>query len=128
MKIKPEKAQAIMALPGPKRYSHFIKVSADQRRVWGLFNDGWALYRVGDGKAAFPVWPAKEYALACATTKWKDFTPREIDLDTFLTVLLPKLRESRDSLTVFPTPDQKGVLPELETLERDLNDELGRVE
>jgi hypothetical protein len=128
MKTNEKKIAAVLALPGPKRYSHFIKVAADQRKVWGLFRDGWALAVTDDGKRAFPLWPAEEYARQCAVQEWRDYTPREIDLDTLFEVLIPKLRDSGDIVAVFPTPCQRGVIPEVEVLVADLRHELGRIE
>jgi hypothetical protein len=42
MKLHPKQIEAVVALPGSERYSHFIKQVADSREVWGLFKDGWA--------------------------------------------------------------------------------------
>lgn len=128
MQITEKKLEAVLSLPGPKRYSHFIKVCADQRKVWGLFQDGWALVETSDKNRAFPLWPAEDYAKRCAIQEWEGYNPREIDLDTFLEVLLPKLRESGDLAAVFPTPNQKGVTPDIKVLESDLRNELSLIE
>jgi Protein of unknown function (DUF2750) len=128
MEINEKKLNAIMSLPGPKRYSHFIKVAADQRKVWGLFDDGWALVQTDQGQRAFPIWPAADYARQFAVDEWKTYAPKEIDLDTLLDVLIPKLRESGDLVAVFPTPNQKGVFPSLGVLSTDLRQELTRIE
>ena len=128
MKINPQKMEAVLALPGPKRYSHFIKVAADQRKVWGLFSDGWALAETNDGKRAFALWPAQEYAKLSAIGDWSGYETREIDLDTLLEVLIPKLRESHTLAGVFPTPAEKGVTPDLNQLETDLRNELAKIE
>jgi hypothetical protein len=128
MKISPKQIENVLALPGPKRYSHFIKVAADQRTVWGLFSEGWALASDNNGEPAFPVWPAREYAELSAVGLWTGYEPREIDLDTFLESLLPKLRNSNTLLGVFPTPHEKGVTPQLSQVESDLRSELARIE
>jgi hypothetical protein len=75
MKLNPRGIEAVLALPGPKRYAHFIKVAADQDKVWGLFSDGWALAGTEDGKEVFPLWPAREYAELCASGLWADYEP-----------------------------------------------------
>ncbi len=128
MVINPKQLEAVLVLPGPKRYSHFIKVAADQRKAWGLFANGWALYGTNDGKEAFPIWPAKEYASRCITEAWSNYEPREIDLDDLLEKLIPKLKETKTLITVFPTPQDKGVIPEFEQLEADLREELSKME
>ena len=128
MKINPKQIEAVLALPGPKRYAHFIKVAADQRRVWGLFSDGWALAGTDDGKEAFPLWPAIEYAERCCSGSWAGYQPREIDLDTLFENLLPRLLDSGTLAAVFPTPADKGVTPDLRQFESDLRDELAKIE
>lgn len=117
-----------MALPGPERYSHFIKVAADQRCVWGLYAEGWALYATDEGQEAFPMWPAKEYAAHCAVASWAGFEPRAIDLDTVFSELFPKLLETGTRVVIFPTREGRGVYPEIVEVRRDLRNELSRLE
>jgi hypothetical protein len=128
MKINPKQIEAVLTLPGPKRYAHFIKVVADQRYVWGLYSDGWALVGTDDGKQAFPLWPAREYAERCICGEWSGYQPREIDLDTTFECLFPKLMASGTEVAIFPTPVQKGVIPGLKQLESDLREELEKIE
>lgn len=128
MKINPKQLEAVTALEGAKRYATFIKVAADQRQVWGLFSDGWALAIADDGQQAFPLWPAREYAALCSSGAWEGYQPREIDLDTLFENLLPKLVEKKTLAAVFPTPNDKGVTPELTVLESDLREELNKIE
>jgi hypothetical protein len=128
MKINPRKLQAIISLPGPDRYSHFIKVAADQRKVWGLYLDGWVLFGTETGQPAFPIWPDKAYAELCAVEDWKDCEPEEIDLDDLMDDLVPKLKTSKDLLVVFPTPSCEGVIPDMDQLISDLKTELLRIE
>lgn len=129
MKLTPKQIEAVLALSGPDRYRHFIKVAADQRRVWGLHHrDGWALAATAANEPVFPVWPAREYAERCASSEWSGYEPREIELDEFLYGLLPTLRERRTLLGVFYTPHDKGVTPSLDRLEEDLRAELARIE
>lgn len=128
MKINEKKLEAILALPGPMRYSHFIKVAADQRKVWGLWSDGWALASTDDGVQVFPLWPAKEYAGKCAIESWASYEPREIDLDHLFDDLLPDFAQSGILVGIFPTPASRGVTPALPQLEADLRQELSRIE
>ncbi|HEX4965404.1 MAG TPA: DUF2750 domain-containing protein [Thermoanaerobaculia bacterium] len=126
--MKTKQIEAILALPGPKRYSHFIKVAADERSVWGLFSDGWALAGTDDGGQVFPLWPGREYAERCASGSWAGYEPKEIDLDTLFERLIPRLVESATLVGIFPTPECEGVTPNLEQLEADLRNELARIE
>jgi len=128
MKINEKKLEAILALPGPERYSHFIKVAADQRKVWGLWNDGWALASTDNGDQVFPVWPAKEYADCCALDSWAEYESREIDLDQLFDELLPDFAQAGMHVGIFPTPGSQGVTPDLAQFEVDLRQELSRIE
>ncbi len=128
MKITHKQIEAVLSLPGPKRYEHFVKVAADQRQIWGLHNNGWALAGTIDDGPVFPVWPAREYASLCATGDWAGYEPREIDLEEFFHALLPSLQERGTQLGVFYTPNNKGVIPTLEQIENDLKEELARIE
>jgi hypothetical protein len=128
MRINQAQIEAVLALPGPRRYAHFIKVAADQGCVWGLYADGWALAGSDEGGAVFPLWPAAEYAGLCAVAEWSGYEPRQIDLDDLLENLLPSLRERDTGLGIFYTPDDKGVLPTLDQFEHDLRDELAKLE
>lgn len=79
MRMNDKQIQAVLALPAPKRYSHFIKRVADQRRVFGLFSSGWALAGDSEEREVFPLWPASEYAALCAVDHWAGYEAREID-------------------------------------------------
>ncbi|MGK9204392.1 DUF2750 domain-containing protein [Sinorhizobium meliloti] len=124
MKVSPRQMEAVLALPGVKRFEHFIKVIADWQEVWGLYQDGWARAAADDGTAVFPLWPAKEYAQLCALNEWKGFEPRAISLIDFTEVLLPKLKLEDVLPGVFFTPTSKGVTPPVDELVAALEAEL----
>lgn len=124
MVLHPKQIEAVLRLPGPERYKHFIKQVADTEKVWGLYKDGWALAATGDGTEVFPVWPAKEYATLCAKDEWLGFEPSEISLNDFMNELLPKLKAGGKLPGVFYTPNDKGVTLEIRQLLADLEKEL----
>ena len=101
--------EGVLKLGGAGRFAHFVKRVADEELAWGLWNDGWALMADDDGVPAFPLWPAQEYARACATGDWADFVPRQIEIDSLLTELCPKLQASGVRAGIFPTNAGKGV-------------------
>lgn len=101
--------EAVLRLEGPKRHSHFVKRVVDDQLAWGLWKDGWALMADDTGQQVFPLWPAREYAAACAVADWADYVPEEIPLADLLSELLPKLRDRGVQAGVFPTPTGKGV-------------------
>jgi hypothetical protein len=124
MKVNPKQMEAVLALPGIKRFEHFIKVIADWQEVWGLYQDGWALAAADDGTTVFPLWPAKEYAQVCAANEWSGYEPRSISLRDFTEVLLPKLKLDGVLPGVFFTPTSKGVTPSVDDLKSALETEL----
>ena len=128
MKFSEEKMRAVLSLPAPKRYSHFVKVAADQDCIWGLYSDGWALMETDEGGKVFPVWPAEGYAQLFTTDLWKTYTPRKIALSGFFNELIPLLKSTGTKVGVFPVDADKGVVADFETLVADLRQELGRVE
>jgi hypothetical protein len=128
VRINEKQLQAILMLPGPGRYSHFIKVAADQRKAWGLWNEGWALASTNEGTQVFPIWPADVYAEKCAVENWSGYLPRAIDLDRLFDELLPDFARSGILLGIFPTPQSQGTTPDLKQFEADLRQELSRIE
>jgi hypothetical protein len=116
--------ESVLALPGSRRFVHFIKVIADTQEVWGLYQDGWALAATDEGTTVFPFWPAKEYAEICSVNKWSGYEPRSISLSDFLEVLLPKLKSDDVLPGVFFTPSSRGVTPCVEELRSALESEL----
>ena len=123
MKVSPKQMEAVLALPGIKRFEHFIKVIADWQEVWGLYQDGWAL-AAADGTTVFPLWPAKEYAQVCAANEWAGYEPRSISLSDLTEILLPKLKLDGVLPGVFFTPTSKGVTPSVDELKSALEAEL----
>ncbi|WP_077003513.1 DUF2750 domain-containing protein [Variovorax sp. KK3] len=128
MKISMKQIEAVVALSAHKRYARFIKLAADQRLVWGLHLNGWALAGTDDGMPVFPLWPAREYAELCVGGSWADYVPKSIELDDLFDGLLPSLDANGTKLGVFYTAGDKGVLPNLADFERDLRAELARIE
>jgi hypothetical protein len=115
LKVTPQQMQAVLAQPGPKRYSFFIKKVADFEEAWGLWDDGWAMLGTDENEEVFPLWPAMEYAAACATGGLGEFqaahdsdSVRRSDL---IDDVLPKLEKEGVLPGIFPTPQRKAVTP-----------------
>jgi len=124
MKINQKQIESVIALPGEKRYEHFIKLVADWEEVWGLYQDGWALAETDDGQKVFPTWPAREYAELCANREWAGYKPASFSLDDFIEELLPNLKRDGVLPGVFYTPSDKGVTPTVDKVLADLSREL----
>jgi len=124
MKVSPSQIEEIFALPGIKRFEHFIKVIVGWEEIWGLYQEGWALAAADEGTPVFPLWPAKEYAQVCAVNEWAGYEPRSIGLVEFMEVLLPKLKLDGVLPGVLFTPAGKGVTPSVDDLRLAIEAEL----
>jgi hypothetical protein len=124
MKISKKQVEAVLSLPGEKRFKYFVKTIADREEVWGLYQNGWALAANEEGVEVFPLWPAQEYAEICAENEWGGYEPRSIDLNDFMEVLIPKLEADKVLPGVFYTPTSKGVIPSVDELRGAIEEEL----
>lgn len=121
--------QAVSSLAGPKRYAHTVKQTADWQQVWGLRDEGgWASAADEGGNPAVAVWPHVEYAEACVAGDWASYLPEPIEVHTFMSHVLRSLVEQEASVAVFPTPSGAVVLVPAAQFERDLHEELTRIE
>jgi hypothetical protein len=124
MSINEKQIQAILSLPAPKRYSHFVKQVVGWKKAWGLYDDGWALSQTGAGEPVFPLWPAKEYAELCADGDWAGYRPEEIELEELLDRIIPMLREKEILPGVFYIVEGGSINADIDVLEKDLKMEL----
>lgn len=127
-RVTEKEMQAVLQLDGQRRFERFVKVAADTQTVWGLWNDGWALFEDDAGAKVFPLWPAEEYAAVCRIGDWASYTPSEISLEDLLTDLLPKFRAQSVLVGVFPTPSGQATTPDLDAFESALREELAKYE
>ena len=111
--LSQQQIEAVLRLPGPKRYEHFVKQIADWEKAWGLYADGWAMAGADEGgEMLFPLWPAKEYAVLLAKGDWASYQPKDISLEDLLESVLPTLEREGTKAAVFLTPEGKSVVIE----------------
>lgn len=123
MELNEEEIKNVCKLEGSKRYQYFIKRVADNNKLWGLYNDGWAL--VSDGKRKYlPIWSHIEFAKLNQVGDWCDYTPEVIELQDFITNKLPQMQDDGLSTCVFLTLKDYGVCPDNTRLKNDLLNEL----
>ncbi len=128
MDLKTAEIEAVLKLPGARRYEHFVKRVADRAEGWGLWSEGWALAGSDSGQQVFLFWPAREYAERCTTGPWQGYTPQPIEVHSLLDELLPKLSAANVRAAVFSTPADRGVVVEITRLSADLRSELEKIE
>ena len=126
MPVNAQEIAAVLQLPGPQRYRHFIEKAVESRRMWGLYGDGWAMSQTPEGRQVLPLWPEREYAELCIAEEWSDHQAREIDLDAALEMMIPKLREMDILPGVFFSTEQGSINVTLDEFDRDLRAELAR--
>lgn len=126
--VSEQQIAAILALPPPQRYSHFIKKVVGWKRVWRLYQDGWVMTETIDGELGFPLWPEQEYAELCATADWTGYQAREIELNEFMADLLPMIEERGIRPGVFFVPDKGSIEIAIDQLQKDLQQELHKFE
>lgn len=128
MSASQKQIEAVLKLPAPQRYSHFIKKVVGWRKLWTLYDDGWAMSESDEGEPIFPLWPEKEYAELCISGEWSNYIPRSIDLDEVLDSMIPILKERGILPGVFFTLEDGSVNASIEEFESDLREELSRYE
>jgi hypothetical protein len=66
MMASEQKMRAVLALEGKDRYSHFIKVAANCKAVWGLWSEGWALLATDDDETTVTMTrSSNSFAIGC---------------------------------------------------------------
>lgn len=119
--------QVVLGLPGPKRYEYFVKHTADEKQLWSLWQDGWALTSDNEGRELVPVWPHGVYAKACAVDEWQGYQPKAIIMDEWLERWIPGMRNDGRLVALFPTPQDKGIAVDPQRLEIDIRTELAKI-
>jgi len=129
MHLPAKQIEAILNLPGPRRYDHFIKVVADRGSVWVLSSDrGLAMVATEEGLEAISLWPAEEYAQRLEDSLPQGNFPLEISLGDFLVNLASSADRAGKVFIVFPVSPGVGVIPDSNILVSDIRNELSRIE
>jgi hypothetical protein len=120
---KEQEVAALLAADGARRYEYFIHRVCDTRKVWALYQDGWA--SLGDGEQKLiPFWPHPVFATRFATGDWTGYSPREIELEAFLKQWIPGLATEGIEAAIFPNSAGSAVIVGLADLEANLRHEL----
>lgn len=126
LSINQKQLEAVLKTDAPKRYKYFMRLAADQKEVWGLWDDGWALAGDEKGSQIFPLWPAEEYAKLCSIDIWSSYKPEVISIEELKEDLLPRLEQDGILLGIFYTPNNKGVVVDVGEFTKHLDFELSR--
>lgn len=126
MNARMKQIEAVLKLPAPIRYSHFIKKVVGWGMMWGLYSDGWAMSTSPDGKDVLPLWPEREYAERVIGGEWSTYEPKPIELVEALNLMIPMLRERGILVGVFFDPEVGSINCTRDQLETDLRSELNK--
>ncbi len=107
MRLSAREIEVISGIGNRDRYVYFIKRVADAESAWVLDDDGFALSCDGSNNDFIVLWPAREYAEACAIDEWSRYKPKEIELDFLLYEFLPNLSNDGLRIGVFMVPSTK---------------------
>lgn len=120
---KEKEIEAMLAADVKRRYEYFIHRVCDTRKVWSLYDGGWA--SLGDGtKKLIPLWPHKTYAERFKKEGWNTYVPKEIELGVFLERWIPGMKADGVEPAVFPVGSGNSVVVSLADLEANLRHEL----
>ena len=99
--------EAVMQLDAQERYEFTIKQVADGEEIWFLIDEegDFVLTADDDDLRFIPVWPAEEFAEACAREEWSDTRPASMDIEEFLLEAVPFFIKDDLQLAIFPLPD-----------------------
>jgi hypothetical protein len=103
------KYEKIMNLTSKERYIHSIKEFVAHSKLWGLYDEGWALLS-DEEDIVFPLWPDKYYAEKMCMKDWKNYSPKEIDLDDFLENYIDDIKNKGFMISIFMNEKNKGIV------------------
>ncbi|MBI5771975.1 MAG: DUF2750 domain-containing protein [Verrucomicrobia bacterium] len=122
---KEREIEALVAADGKRRYEYFIHRVCDSRRIWSLFQDGWASLGDGDRKL-IPFWPHAAYASLFKTGDWASYEPKAIELDEFLRDWIPGMQKEGVAPAIFPVGTGSSILVSFDDLKANLKAELSK--
>jgi hypothetical protein len=115
--------EALLRADGKLRYEYFIHRVCDTRKVWSLYDGGWASLSDGN-KKFFPLWPHDRYAEHFKKTDWNSYAPKAIELGVFLERWIPGMRSDGLEPAIFPVGAGNSVFVSLDDLKANLLHEL----
>lgn len=111
-------------MSGKERFGYFSRKVADFEKVWGLYQDGWAMAADDEGNKVIVLWPEEELASICSEGAWAGYVAKFIPLDAFLEKWIPGMIQDNVNVGVFPTPSDKGVIVQPSLLADAIKEEL----
>lgn len=129
MPIPESEFTAMMRASASVRFEYLVKRVVDSECVWSLKSaGGWVLAGNQVGQELAPIWSSEVFATACATGPWADAKPVQISLTDWMEKWLPGLERDGRRVAVFPTPEDRGLVVDCQSLKTVLLDEMAKYE
>lgn len=97
-------------LPPKEQYRVFLETAVSQAKIYGLYNDGWALCSTPSGQQTLAIWQSKSLAQLLIRDKWADYQVEEVNLKEFVEKMVPYIRQHNTQLSINLTPEGQNVL------------------
>ena len=118
-----KEVDSLLGADARHRYAYFIERVCEARKVWGLFNGGWAT--LCEGSDTFiPFWPHPTYAERFRTGAWHAYQVKEIELSTFMERWIPGMKKDGIGPAIFPVSEGSLATISVDDLEANLRCEL----
>lgn len=104
-----EEYERVLGLSQLKRIAYLMKTIAAEGRVWTLARGGEPVVLGEPGAPdSIPVWPHARFARDLASVLEDGDEPLSVPLDEWLETWIPRLRERRQTVALFPLADRTG--------------------
>lgn len=129
MQLHQKAIEAISKQNPLQRYQYFMRRVADFETMYGLRDKqgNWAS-AVTEEHDLFSVWPAPEFAKACAVGDWGNYGVTEITVEMFQEEIKAALLSTGSLVNVFSVSSKAGFIVSPAEFSRDLQNELDQYE
>ncbi|MGV2450274.1 UNVERIFIED_CONTAM: DUF2750 domain-containing protein [Ralstonia mannitolilytica] len=124
-----KKVENILKLEPFKRYEYFIKKIADFEQLWTIIDQGgnYVISEI-DEFSFISFWPDEEFVALYLEKDWEDCKPIKLTLDDLKEDVFEIINTENYLINVFPVNGRSGFVVSLEEFDRDLQDELDKIE
>ena len=128
-KMNQKEIENILKLEPFKRYEYFIKKAADFEQLWTIIDqDGNYVISGIDEFSLISFWPAEEFVTLYLEKEWEDCKPIKLTLDDLKGDVFEIINTENYLINVFPVNGRSGFVVSLEEFDRDLQEELDKIE
>lgn len=93
-----------------QQYQTFIETTVAQTKIYGLYDEGWALCSTPSGQQTLPVWQSRGLAQLLIKDKWATYQVEEVSVLQFVEKIIPYIRQHHTHLSLNLGPEGQNVL------------------